>query len=77
MLDQGGLESPIIFPNFMQHVEVASRFSGQVVSAGFVQLYVENGKLRVHAYGESHSLGLKARDRDSGILDRALQEPEW
>lgn len=45
------------------------------ISAGFVNISVDNNDLRVDCYGQSYSLGISSRPEDSGIVrKRLLQE---
>jgi hypothetical protein len=61
---------PILFPCEISHRDIASRFMDyQIVSAGFVKL--ENGK--VVTYGESISLGLKAKETDAKIIETLMK----
>ena len=63
----GGKESmmctPILFPEHLQHVDMANKFGGKekVCSAGFVQVGIDvNGEMEVVCFGESQSLKLKS-----------------
>ncbi len=62
-LDSGDL-LPVLFPEFMEHAEMAQSVPATVVSAG--RVYLENGKLV--ARGSSASLGLSSREQDSEII---------
>ena len=62
-LDRGDL-LPLLFPEFMQHAEMAQSVSATIVSAG--RVYLENGKLV--ARGSSASLGISSREQDSAII---------
>ncbi len=55
---------PLLFPEFMQHSDVARSVPATVVSAGHV--YLEGGK--IVAPGASSSLEVASRDEDSGII---------
>ena len=61
-------EQPVLFPKSISHDVMASNLShmGQVVSAGFVDMV--DGELS--AYGESTSLGIKAREIDTHIINK-------
>ncbi len=63
---EGGQLLPLIFPEFMQHSDMASSVPATVVSAG--RVYAENGK--VIARGASTSLGIASREVDSEIIQR-------
>ncbi len=66
-LDSGDL-LPVIFPEFMQHSNMASSVPASVVSAG--RVYVEDGK--IIARGSSSSLGISSREEDSEIIQGYL-----
>lgn len=62
-------ETPIIFPSYVQHSDVAASFSHwKVLSAGFVRIN-EDG--RYECYGDSHSLKVAARDEDAAFINTA------
>lgn len=65
IIENNGLEFPILFHQCMQHNIVASRIGGSVVSAGFW-----SGNT---AYGESVSLKLKSRPFDTDLIASALR----
>ena len=60
----GGELLPLLFPEFMQHSDMAQSVPATVVSAGHVHL--EDGK--VIARGASSSLDVLSREEDSGII---------
>ena len=70
MVELNGLETPIIFPAYIQHHEMA--MNKTVVSAGFVSIGMINDKVEVEAYGKSVSLRVQARPEDSEILKRTF-----
>ena len=59
---------PLIFPEFMQHSDMASSVPTSVVSAG--RVYIEDGKIVAH--GSSSSLGVSSREADSEIIQGYL-----
>jgi hypothetical protein len=61
---EGGQLLPVIFPNFMQHAQIAGSIPAAVVSAGRVHL--EGGN--IHVNGASSSLGVSSREEDSQII---------
>jgi len=70
ILDDGGLEMPVIFPPHWDHAETAQKFPGrEVLSAGFVGRQ-DGGALYV--WGRSQSLNLPARPEDLEIIHRVL-----
>ena len=64
----GGELLPLLFPEFMQHADMARSVPATVVSAGHVHL--EDGK--IVASGASSSLEVSSRDEDSGIIQGYL-----
>lgn len=60
----GGELLPLLFPEFMQHFDMAQSIPATVVSAGHVSL--EDGK--IVARGASSSLDVLSREEDSGII---------
>ena len=73
----GGVEAPIISPNFEQHEDVARKYGGKhhVVAAGFVAVYSECNELAVHCGGRSDSLDMESRgDIDAAMIKRMLEE---
>lgn len=70
MYDRGGIETPILFPQFIEHDNMAIMIvpKGKLISAGFVKLL--DGK--AHVSGKSISLGLLSREEDSEIIQDFL-----
>lgn len=79
MIDFGGTETPIMFPEFLPHTMMAGR---NIVSAGEFNIYgtdeplpnaccCENA-IRVSVFGESISLKVKSRPEDAEIIARTL-----
>jgi len=70
MYDRGGIETPILFPQFIEHDNMAMMVvpNKKLISAGFVKLI--DGKAVVA--GHSHSLNLKSRSEDSQIIQDFL-----
>lgn len=66
VVDNGLLEVIIVFPDILQHRDVAQSF-GDVVSGGFITKEDE-----FICYGESISLGLKSRREDTDIANQQL-----
>lgn len=61
---------PLVFPTVLVHADVARRYGGKVVSAGFVQVSEDAlGRPEFHCYGESISLNVKSDPKDSKILN--------
>jgi len=80
----GNTDGPVIFPEFETHKAVANRYGGKehVIAAGFVQIYVEEGKLKVSCFGSSQGLKASSRGEDDArmirrmFVDPMLEEPE-
>jgi len=74
----GNTEGIIVFPEFEEHERMARKHGGKehVVSAGFCQVGIgEYDEMIYSCYGESQSLGIKARpDIDSDMLRRLFQD---
>ncbi len=67
VVDDGMNEVIVVFPELLQHNDVAKGFP-LVVSGGFIDFVF--GKFRCH--GKSTSLGLEARREDAVIANRQL-----
>jgi hypothetical protein len=63
----GNLEVPIIFPETLNHSEVARPFKN-VISAGFCSIPDRESEYSV--WGKSVSLGIESREKDAELLDR-------
>jgi hypothetical protein len=61
---EGGELLPLIFPEFMQHSDMASSVPATVVSAGRVSL----GSGKIVASGVSTSLSVSSREEDGDII---------
>lgn len=61
------IETPIIFPNFLNHRDIAEKIDPDlaIISAGFCNLY--NSEFRI--YGRSQSLNLDSRKEDRELLN--------
>lgn len=65
------METPIIFPSFIAHSDIARNLH-KVISAGFVQFTAGDDAVDVQAFGESVSLNIKSRPRDSRLIACSL-----
>lgn len=74
-----GIESPIIFPEWMDHNRVASEHNA--ISAGYVNIstgewvkteYGGYNDFDVSCHGHSVTLKVKAREEDAEIIKRML-----
>lgn len=86
--DAGNQITPILFPEAIVHQHMLefmqrSPYRADLVSAGFVDIYVEDGRQVVSCYGESESIGCKSRGADDAFIIRHMQKgwtyssPEW
>lgn len=74
------METPIIFPSFIAHSDIAlridsySRNLNKVISAGFVQFTPgkDGNCVKVVAFGESVSLKIKSRPKDARLIACSL-----
>lgn len=67
----GGAEAAILFPDVVQHSEVAGRL--KAVSAGFCNVPLLHVGRGVQCWGESASLKLRARPGDAEVVERSLR----
>lgn len=70
----------VIFSNELEHKEVAeAAFFGSYdcESAGFIKfIYTAAGKVKVHCYGESMSIGASAQKGDDKVIAELLEIPQ-
>ena len=66
--ESGVFNSPVIFPEWIPHIEIARKMGMRVKSAGFVQL---EGSPKV--YGESVSLKVATADTDNHDIEMAIK----
>ena len=81
-----GLETPFIFPNWVEHNAVAQGWIGKPISAGEVMFigtdtpasgWIVSNKIKVSCSGESIGLKVKSRgEEDAEIIQRML-ERQW
>ena len=67
VVDRDGTEVPVIFPQFLEHKEMAERIGGSVIAAGFV---VVTSKKGVRCYGSSTTLMIGARVSDGDLINQ-------
>ena len=85
MVDYGGVNTPILFPNYVTHSDIAKVFGGKekVLSAGFFEVGAKPDKddldnISVSVFGESTSLGKKVnKDKDQFFIKRLLRKQEF
>jgi len=70
-------DTPVLFPDHLQHRDVASRMCRDftsITSAGFVSLNGrdECGNTLLEAYGKSVSLGVESDEKDSAVMNRVF-----
>ncbi len=66
----GGEFLPLLFPEFIQHSDMAQSVPATVVSAGHA--YLQDGKIVAH--GASSSLEVASRDEDRAIIQGYFEE---
>jgi hypothetical protein len=68
------LDTPIVFPDHLIHADMARSQQMVATSAGFCHIggRDELGNPQFVCYGESISLQLKSRDKDSEIMNRTF-----
>lgn len=70
-----GEDQAIIFDSRFNHSDFGFM---NVTSAGFVEIYSENGNVKVICYGKSVSLKMESKgDADAKIISRMLTKPDW
>lgn len=70
---ENGTTTPIVFPVWLKHSDVARSIGGTVLSAGFVEFWGdEYGNAQCTVMGESLSLKTKPREHDEGRIAQAL-----
>ena len=75
--DIGDMESIVIFPIWGNHKIMANRLGkDHVISAGFVKLISDDGKVKVDCYGASTSLGIPSRPEDNLIVNSYMNNGE-
>jgi len=76
ILEQNGLEIPIILSELQQHADVIKYPGQKVVSAGFVSFHrhpLSMDKVASSCFGQSISLGVKSRRGfDELIIDKMI-----
>jgi len=75
------LETPIVFPVWLEHSGVARALTGgdlsKVVSAGFVTVTPKRDYgIQVDCFGRSESLDIDSRESDGPFVGRALRITE-
>lgn len=68
VIDNGSNVFPVVFPDFLNHDDMARNVGGEVISAGFVEVMEDH----VYTGGRSTSLQLKSREEDQDMLTRLL-----
>lgn len=71
------LETPVIFPLWLKHSDVALAITGgdlsKVLSAGFFSVMPKRDYvIQVDCFGRSESLNIESRESDGALVARAL-----
>ena len=85
MVDYRGVNTPILFPNYVNHSDIAKAFGGKdkVLSAGFFEVGAKPDKddldnISVSVFGESTSLGKEVDiDNDPFYIRKLLRKQEF
>ena len=75
IVEDRGLEIPIVFSPLIQHKDIANPLNLKVISAGFCHTHCEPGDdspIIWKTYGESISLQSKSRPHDGQVIDKML-----
>ncbi len=63
----------VIFPDYIKHSDIM----GDWDCAGFIQFYEKEGRVKVHCYGKSVSLGLKSREEKDTYIIQSKINPDF
>lgn len=73
VLQMGSIEVPIVFAELLKHADVAAQMGGVPISAGFC--YIADDQFV--CYGESTSLNITSREKDSKLLTRFISGNDY
>jgi hypothetical protein len=62
----------VVFPDSLTHSDVARGLGGEVLGAGFVQFYSEDGEVLAQTYGRSDSLNIAPRGEDAALIEKEI-----
>lgn len=71
VFESGYSEDILIFGSTQKHSDVVNMMrltKDDIISAGFVAIYEDNGEVVVRCYGESTSLNIKSRAKEDTFL---------
>ncbi len=69
----GNDEVMIVFPSFETHNHMARFFNNKVVSAGFIDFFINaSEEVEVKCTGKSVSLNLKSRPKDTQLAEQQI-----
>lgn len=76
VIEYMGIETPILFPNFVEHSEMG--ITSKVISAGFFEVGASPTKedsmdIDVSVFGKSTTLDKKSRKEDAALIKRLLR----
>lgn len=86
MTEHSGLETPFIFPNWVEHNNVAQGWVGKAISAGEVMFigtpdnaigHIVSNKIEVRCSGESIGLKVKSRGQEDAEIIQRMLERQW
>jgi len=70
MVEQNELDCPVLFPPWIEHDNMALKFRGKVLSAGFV---AQNDLGEIYTHGKSTSLKVSSRPEDTEIIQKLFK----
>jgi hypothetical protein len=70
MFKTGDMDTPVIFPNHIQHKDMAANLKMKPISAGFFTEFAGE----VVCYGDSMTLDIASRPQDTDIIKRLLRD---
>lgn len=74
MFDNGLNEIPLLFPEYVNHGDVANLTGMTPVSAGFVEFQSNpEGPIKAICYGQSIGLNLRADENDGDIIESCFK----
>lgn len=72
VVEQNGIKIPILFDDTLSHDCFKSIFNDDIVSAGFFNADVKNGKIVVATFGRSISMKMESQAKDTTLIEKFL-----
>lgn len=74
-MSPSGLEYPVLFPEFIDHSEIAKSIGDTPISAGFCSV---DDRGHISVYGKSQTLNLVSLETtDKILINRAFNKVDW